>query len=369
VTVPSDNGPPFRADHVGSLLRPPELLQARRAWAAGELSEDDLRAREDAAIVEAIAFEESVGLQSITDGEFRRAKYFTHFAAAVDGFSQMEAEIAFVDDSGKPMAYLTDVITGKLRRTRGIAVDEYEFVRAQTQRTPKVTLPSPSGMHHFRWRDEVSDQAYPDLEEFFADLAAVFREELAELGERGATYVQIDDVALPLLCDPEHRQEVAGHGHDPDALVQRYVALTNESLEGRPKGMTIAMHLCRGNNQGKWLGEGSYEQIAEQAFGGIEIDAFFLEYDSERAGGLEPLRFVPDDKHVVLGLVSTKSPELEDRDAILRRIEEASRYVPVERLSLSPQCGFASVEEGNPITPDVQREKLELVVSIADEVW
>jgi 5-methyltetrahydropteroyltriglutamate--homocysteine methyltransferase len=360
------NRPPFRADHVGSLLRPPELLDARRRHAAGDLGDAELEQRENEAILEAIRFQEAVGLQAITDGEFRRAKYFTHFAAGVEGFAQMEAELQFVDDEGRPMQYLTDVITGKLRRRpHGIATREYEFVRANTDRTPKVTLPSPSGMHYFRWRDGVSDEAYPDLDEFFADLATVYREEIADLTQRGATYIQLDDVAFPLLCDPSRRSEL----DDPDALVRRYVELTNAAVADVPEGVTLAMHLCRGNNQGKWLGEGSYEEIAEPVFGGVEIDAFFLEYDSERAGGFEPLRFVPDDKTVVLGLVSTKSSELEDRDALLRRIDEAARYVDPDRLALSPQCGFASVEEGNPVDMDVQRRKLELVVDVAGDVW
>jgi 5-methyltetrahydropteroyltriglutamate--homocysteine methyltransferase len=224
-------------------------------------------------------------------------------------------------------------------------------------------------MHYFRWREGVSEQAYPDLEEFFSDLAAIYREELAELSQLGATYVQLDDVELALLCDPERRRETEARGYDPDELIGRYVDVTNAALDARPDGMVIAMHLCRGNNQGKWLGDGSYDYIAERVFGGLEIDAFFLEYDSERAGGFEPLRFMPDDKHVVLGLVTSKTPDLESSDALRRRIDEASSYVPLERLELSPQCGFASVEQGNPVTQDDQRRKLELVVEVAGEVW
>ncbi len=357
--------PPFRAEHVGSLLRPPSLLALRHA----DHTDEELRAAEDAAILDAISFQEDVGLQSITDGEFRREKYFTHFAQAVDGFGRAPGSITFHDESGKPMIYETDVITGKLRRARGIATGEYGFVHDHTSRTPKVTLPSPGAQHHFRFQKGLSDVAYPDLEELFADLAQIYREELAELAALGATYVQLDDVAFALLCDPEHRAQVQADGTDPDELVARYVRLTNDALAGRPEGMTIGMHLCRGNNQGKWLGEGGYEPIAEQVFGNLEIDAFFLEYDSERAGGFEPLRHLSPRATAVLGLVSTKTPELERKDEVVRRIDEASRIVPIERLAVSPQCGFASVEEGNPVTPDDQRRKLELVVDVAATVW
>jgi len=357
--------PPFRAEHVGSLLRPPSLLALRHA----DHTDEELRAAEDAAILDAIKLQEDVGLQSITDGEFRREKYFTHFAQAVDGFGRAEGTVTFHDDSGRPMVYETDVIAGKLSRARGIATDEYAFVHEHTSRTPKVTLPSPPAQHHFRFKPGLSDVAYPDLEELFDDLAAIYREEIAELAALGATYVQLDDVAFALLCDPEHRAEVQAGGADPDALVARYVQLTNDALAGRPDTLTVGMHLCRGNNQGKWLGEGGYEPIAEQVFGGLAIDAFFLEYDSERAGGFEPLRHLSPRATAVLGLVSTKTPELERKDDVLRRIEEAAQVVPPERLAVSPQCGFASVEEGNPLSPDDQRRKLELVVDVAGTAW
>jgi 5-methyltetrahydropteroyltriglutamate--homocysteine methyltransferase len=361
--------PPFRAEHIGSLLRPSALLDARRACEAGEISAGDLREAEDRAIEQAIAFQEDVGLESITDGEFRRHIYFGHFAKAVEGFAEMEAELTFTDEAGRPLTYRTDVVTGKLRRVRGIATDDFQFVRARTERTPKVTLPSPAGQHYFRFREGVSDEAYPELDEFFSDVARVFREELAELAELGATYVQLDDVSFPLICDPERRHELEARGYHVEELLERYVEVTNAALEGRPSGLTVGMHLCRGNNQGKWLGEGSYEFVAERLFGGLEIDVFFLEYDSERAGGFEPLRFMPPGKHVVLGLVTSKTPALEDRDELLRRIDEAAQYIPQDRLSISPQCGFASVEFGNPLTFDDQRRKLELVVDVARIAW
>jgi 5-methyltetrahydropteroyltriglutamate--homocysteine methyltransferase len=360
---------PFRAEHIGSLLRPPELLAARRAHGAGELEDAGLKAVEDRAIEDAIALQEDVGLKSITDGEFRRTIYFGHFASAVAGFEDMESELSFTDETGTSMKYVTNVVTGKLRRTRSIAGEDFEFVRAQTELTPKVTLPSPSAQHFFRWRNGVSDRAYPNLEEFFADLAAVYREELADLRGRGARYVQLDDVAFALLCDPQRREEVVGRGHDPDALVRTYVDITNDALRDRPDGLTIGMHLCRGNNRGKWLGEGGYDYVAEQIFGRLDLDAFFLEYDSPRAGSFEPLRFVRPSATIVLGLVSSKTGQLEPKDELMRRIDEASAYVPLERLALSPQCGFASVEAGNPISQDDQRRKLELVVDVAQAVW
>jgi 5-methyltetrahydropteroyltriglutamate--homocysteine methyltransferase len=369
VSVAETGRPPFRAEHIGSLLRPGELLRTRRGHEAGEVTDEELRQVEDRSIEAAIAFQEAVGLESITDGEFRRHIYFGHFAKAVHGFEEMEAELAFTDETGRPMTYVTDVVTGRLRRERGIATADYEFVRAHTRGTPKVTLPSPSGQHYFRFREGVSDVAYPELDEFFADVARVFQEELAELHTLGATYVQLDDVSFPLLCDPERRGELEARGYDVEEMFHRYVEVTNAAVAGRPAGLTVGMHLCRGNNQGKWLGEGSYEFVAEALFGGLDIDAFFLEYDTERAGGFEPLRFMAPGKHVVLGLVSSKTPELEDRDELLRRIDEAARYVSPDRLSISPQCGFASVEAGNPISPDDQRRKLELVVEVAHTAW
>jgi 5-methyltetrahydropteroyltriglutamate--homocysteine methyltransferase len=333
------------------------------------MASDAVRELEDAAIVDAIRLQEELGLQAITDGEFRREKYFTHFANAVEGFSRREGSVTFHDESGRPMAYTTDVIVGRLRRVRGIATDEFRFVREHTSRTPKVTLPDPASQHHFRYQKGVSDAPYPDLDELFADVARIYREELAELAAIGATYVQLDDVAFPLLCDDKHRAEVQADGHDPDELLERYVELTNAALADRPPSVTVAMHLCRGNNQGKWLGEGDYEPVAEQVLGRVAVDALLMEYDTERAGGFEPLRFLSPDKTVVLGLVTTKTSALERKDDVLRRIDEASRYVPVERLAVSPQCGFASVEEGNPLSPDDQRRKLELVVDVAATVW
>lgn len=369
-TVPARlDGPPFRAEHIGSLLRPPELLAARRAFESGRLPVEALRAEEDRWVPRAVALQESVGLQVITDGEYRRGIYFGHFPAAVSGFTEMEAELAFRDAQGQALRYTTPVVTGKLRRLRGIATEEFAFVRRLTRRAVKVTLPSPCSQHFFRWREGVSDQAYPDLEEFFADVARVYREELAALAALGATYVQLDDVSLPLLCDPLHRERFRARGYDPDAMVERYVALVNAALAERTASLTVGIHLCRGNNQGKWLGEGGYDAVAAQVFTGLAVDVFFLEYDSPRAGSFEPLRHMPRDKRVVLGLVSTKTPALEPADALRARIEEASRWVDLHRLALSPQCGFASTAPGNPLTPADQERKLRRVVEVAAAVW
>lgn len=361
--------PPFRADHIGSLLRPDPLKEALAKHAAGGIGDGELKAVQDHHIREAIRLQEAIGLQGITDGEYRRSLYFDHFPKAVSGFEQREAEMDFRDGSGAKLKYMTPIVVGRLRRNHGIATEEFQFVKTVTRATPKITLPSPGSQHFFRWREGVSEKAYPDLEEFHADVAQIYRAELQDLAALGATYVQLDDVALPLLCDQRLREGVRKRGYDPDRLVDQYIAVTNESLKGCPQQLTIGMHLCRGNNQGRWLGEGGYEAVAEKIFAGLNLDFFCLEYDSPRAGSFEALRYMPQNKTVVLGLVSSKTAVLEPRDALRSRIEEASRFVAIERLCLSPQCGFASAAAGNPLTPDDQKRKLELVVSVADAVW
>jgi 5-methyltetrahydropteroyltriglutamate--homocysteine methyltransferase len=369
VSPPAAAIPLFRAEHVGSLLRPPVLLAAREAAERGELSAEALRATEDQHIRDAVRLQEEIGLQVVTDGEYRRGIYFGHFGAAVSGFTEMDAEMSFRGAEGQPLRYRAAVVTGRLVRHRGIATEELRFVRSLTRRTPKVTLPSPSSQHFLRWRPGVSNRAYPDLEEFFADVAAIYRAELRELAALGATYVQLDDVPLGLLCDPQHRSAFAAKGYDPSRMLDRYIALVNESLAACPRGLTVGVHVCRGNNQGKWLGEGAYDYVAARAFARLDVDCFFLEYDSPRAGRFEPLRHVAPGRSVVLGLVSTKTPVLESPDDLRRRIDAAARLVPLERLALSPQCGFASTAPGNPLSPDEQRRKLELVVDVARRVW
>src|SRR5262245_18329644 len=361
--------PPFRAEHIGSLLRPPELLAAHRTFDEGKLAIEALRAEEDRWIKRAVAVQESIGLKAVTDGEYRRLYYFGHFPAAVNGFTDMEAELSFQDQQGQKLRYLTPVVTGKLRRVRGIATEEFAFVKPLTNHTVKVTLPSPCSQHYFRWREGVSEKAYTDLEEFFVDVARIYQQELVALAALGANYVQFDDVALPLLCDAKLREGFKVRGYDPDLMVGRYVDVVNETLRGKPTEITVGMHLCRGNNQGKWIGEGGYEFVAEQMFNRLNLDVLFLEYDSPRVGSFEPLRFVPQYKVVVLRLVSTKSPVLESADELRRRIDEASHFVPLERLALSPECGFASTAPGNPITSMDQEKKLRLVVEVASKVW
>jgi len=368
--------PPFRADHVGSLLRPPALLAARDRAAKGAISPAALRAAEDAAIRDVVAFQEGLGLQSVTDGEFRRTYFHIDFLERIEGVA--------VSASGIPAHFHTDhgdldfapprlSITGKLRRSGPIFGEDFSFLAAALDatggRTPKIAIPSPS-MAHFRGgRAAVDSVAYPDIEQFFADLARVYAEEIADLAARGCRYLQLDDTNLAYLCDPEIRADVRAMGEDPDALPAAYARLINAAIAGRPADMTVAIHLCRGNFRSAWVAEGGYDPVAETLFGRIEADAFFLEYDTDRAGDFAPLRYVPEDKFVVLGLVSTKTPRLEDKDALKRRIDDAARRVPLERLCVSPQCGFSSTVHGNQITVDDERRKLALVVELARDVW
>jgi 5-methyltetrahydropteroyltriglutamate--homocysteine methyltransferase len=364
--------PPFRADHVGSLLRPPALLAARDAAAKGELSSAGLRAAEDAAIRDVVAFQEGLGLQSVTDGEFRRTYFHIDFLERIEGIS--------VSESGIPAHFHTNEgdldfapprlsITGKLRRPGPIFGEDFSFLASATRATPKIAIPSPS-MAHFRGgRAAVDKAAYPDIKAFFADLASVYAEEIADLAARGCRYLQLDDTNLAYLCDPKIRADVRAMGEDPDALPATYAKLINAAIAGRPPDMTLAIHLCRGNFRSAWVAEGGYDPVAEVLFGQIDADAFFLEYDTDRAGDFAPLRYVPEGKFVVLGLVSTKTARLEDKDDLKRRIDDAARHVPLDRLCVSPQCGFSSTVHGNQITLDDERRKLELVANLARDVW
>jgi len=361
--------PPFRADHVGSLLRTRSLKDAFRAHQHGDLDDAGLRAAQDDAIRGIVKLQEDVGLHSITDGEFRRAWYYGHFIDAVEGLRPEAASFDFRDATGDRMKFTGTQNEGRLRRTRSISGQEYDFLRSVTSETPKITMPSPSTMHFWRGPQSIDESTYATLDAFFDDLAEIYRAEITELADRGARYIQMDEVAFAMMCDPDVRAAVTERGEDTDDLMQTYIDATNAALRDRPGEMTAAFHVCRGNYKGHWLATGGYEPVAEAVFGGLDVDAFFLEFDSERAGGFEPLRFVPDDVHVVLGLVSSKSPELEDVDDLLRRVEEASTFVPVDRLGISPQCGFASTAGGNPVTEDDERRKLALVVEAADRVW
>lgn len=361
--------PPFRADHVGSLLRPKSLTEAFRQFRDGDIGPDELRARQDAAIQDVIRLQEGVGLQSVTDGEFRRVSYWARFVERVDGFDVRDALFAFHDDHGHEIDFTAPHVTSKVRRSQAIAVDEFEFVRSRTSGTAKLTLPSPPSMHFWRLDQAIEPGAYNDMEEFFVDLAAVYREEIAALAELGATYIQLDDVPLAMLCDPAVRERVREAGLDPEYLIRSYVALFNDCLRDRPESVRVAVHLCRGNYKGHFLSEGGYSSIAELLFNELQADAFFLEYDSPRAGDFQPLRFVPKDKIVVLGLVSSKTPELEPVDGLRQRIDEAAEHIDVDQLCLSPQCGFASTVAGNPVSEDIEKAKLSLIVETAEQVW
>jgi 5-methyltetrahydropteroyltriglutamate--homocysteine methyltransferase len=350
------------------LLRPPELRGAFRELEAGGRSEAEFAAEQDRAIRAVIRLQEEVGLEAITDGEFRRTSYWARFVGRVEGLGVAPAAFRFRDEVGSEVEFLAPRVSGPVRRTRSIAGDEFEFVRAHTVRTPKLTLPSPASMH-FWGRKPAEPAAYPDLDACFEDLARVYREEIADLAARGCRYVQVDDVPLAMLASPEVRERVRAGGDDAEELIDRYVRLTNAALAGRPSGLTVAMHLCRGNFKGRWLSEGGYEPVAERLFQQVEVDTFFLEYDTARAGDFRPLRFVPATRSVVLGLVSTKTPVLERADALRRRIDEAAAVLPLEQLGISPQCGFASTVGGNPLSIDDERRKLELVVRVAGAAW
>jgi 5-methyltetrahydropteroyltriglutamate--homocysteine methyltransferase len=367
--------PPFRADHVGSLLRPPELLRARSEFEAGRIDADQLRAVEDDAIRDAVALQREVGLESVTDGEFRRATWHMDFIYRLGGLEKApgDLKVQFRNDEGTvewtPAALH---VTEKIHLDHTIFGDAFEFVRdaATPDQTPKLTIPSPNMVHYRGGRAAVDERIYPDMEGFWEDLCGAYADQLRALGSLGCTYLQFDDTSLAYLNDPRQREQIAARGtSDVEHLHEQYVRNINRALTGRPSGMAVTTHLCRGNFRSSWAAEGGYDFVAEALFGGLEVDGFFLEYDDARSGGFEPLRFVPPGKYVVLGLVTTKRGELESKDLLKRRIDEASRYVPIEQLCLSPQCGFSSTVEGNALTRDEQIAKLELVVETAAEVW
>ncbi len=367
--------PPFRADHVGSLLRPPELLQARDDFAAGRIDADALRSVEDAAIRDVVALQRNVGLQTATDGEFRRATWHMDFIYQLGGIDKApgDLKVQFRNEQGTvewtPAALH---VTEKIHLSEPIFAGAFEFLQGAIEegQTPKLTIPSPNMVHYRGGRAAVDESVYPDMDEFWSDLCAAYADELRALGSMGCRYLQFDDTSLAYLNDPRQREQMAARGaSDVEHLHEQYVRNINRALEGRPEGMAVTTHLCRGNFRSSWAAEGGYDFVAEALFGGLGVDGFFLEYDDARSGGFEPLRFVPEGKYVVLGLVTTKRPELEAKDLLKRRIEEASKYVPVEQLCLSPQCGFSSTVEGNALTQEEQIAKLELIVETAAEVW
>ncbi len=361
--------PPFRADHIGSLLRPPRLREAFRRHAAGEIDAAALRAAQDEAIREVVKLQEDCGLEVVTDGEFRRVSYWEKFVRLTRGLAVRNALFKFHDAHGHESDFTAPYAHAKLARVEPITLDELTFVHGLAWATPKITMPAPSTMHLYRYRDYADPAAYRDAREFFADLGRVYREEIADLARAGARYVQLDEVALAMLFDPAARAKVAADGTDPEALVDLYVDAINEAVAGAPPEMVIGVHMCRGNYKGMYLSEGGYDSVAEKLFARARVNHFLLEFDTPRAGDFAPLRFVPANKGVVLGLVSSKLAALEPIDALRRRAEEAARYVDATRLAISPQCGFASTLGGNPVTEADERAKLRLCVEAARAIW
>ena len=359
---------PFRADHVGSLLRPPELKEARALHQAGAMDAEDLKAVEDRSIEELIAKQAAVGLRSATDGEVRRSMWHFDFLERLEGCEPFTPEqgIAFKGVATKAKGVR---VVGKLGFRGHPMIEHFRFLAARTAATPKMTIPSPSVLHFRGGRRAVSEAVYPELDDFYADLGRAYNRAVLAFAEAGCRYLQLDETNLAYLCDAEQRQAVRERGEDPDRLPGIYAEMINAAIAGRPADMRITMHLCRGNFRSSWIAQGGYEPVAETLFHTIGVDGYFMEYDSERAGGFEPLRFVPKGKTVVLGLVTSKTGELEEKDEIKRRIEGAARYLDADQLCLSPQCGFASTEEGNLLTEEQQWGKLRRIVEIAEEVW
>jgi len=363
--------PPFRADHVGSFLRPAELLAAREKFQKGAIDRATLRAAEDKAIRDIVKFQQDLGLRSITDGEFRRTYFHIDFLEQLDGIETRGGMTAHFHSKQGDVDFAPPVlhITGKVRHAKPIQVQDFTFLKSVTAGIPKVTIPSPTMLHFRGGRDAISKDAYPDLEKFFDDVAAAYRDEIRQLADAGCTYLQLDDTNLAYLCDPKMREGARKRGDNPDELPRRYARFINAAIADRPAGMTICTHLCRGNFKSAWVAEGSYEPVAQVLFNELKVDGYFLEYDDERSGDFAPLRFVPKNKIVVLGLVTTKLGELESKDDLKRRIDEAARYMPLEQMCLSPQCGFSSTVHGNEIAREAQAAKLRLVVETAREVW
>jgi 5-methyltetrahydropteroyltriglutamate--homocysteine methyltransferase len=363
--------PPFRADHVGSLIRTEKLIAARESAESGEGSAH-LRQIQQEAIREVVAMQEDIGLKLVTDGEYNRGAWHRDFLLRFENVRLIPSKIKvrFHSAEGtRDQAPPSWQVAGKLARRKPIFVDDFRFLASIARATPKITIPSPTVMHFRGGRDAIDSAAYPDMAAFYADLAGVYAQEIADLAAAGCRYLQIDEVNLAYLCDPALRAQVSNIGEDPASLPKTYAKLLNDTIARRPANMTVCMHLCRGNFAGAWVAEGSYEPVAELLFNEINVDGYFLEYDSERAGGFEPLRFLPKGKMAVLGLVTTKSPELESKDALKRRIDQAAKFAPLEQLALSPQCGFESGIGGNTMTVEEEKAKLRLVVETAQEVW
>jgi 5-methyltetrahydropteroyltriglutamate--homocysteine methyltransferase len=364
--------PPFRADHVGSLLRPPSVLKARDDFKEGRITAGEKRRVEDQAIREVVAMQEAIGLQGVTDGEFRRASWHMDFIYQIGGISKAQDNLSvrFHNEQGDieftPAALR---VTSKLQLGGCIFADDFSFLKSVTSRTPKLTLPSPSMVHYRGGRAAIDPAVYPDIEEFWHDLARVYADQIAALGALGCTYLQLDDTSLAYLNDPSQRDYVTRIGGDGEHQHETYIRHLNAALAKKPAGLRVCTHMCRGNFKSSWVATGGYEHVAEALFTQLRVDGFFLEYDDARSGGFEPLRFVPKGKFVVLGLVTTKKGALEKKDDLKRRLDEASKFVPLDQVCLSPQCGFSSTVEGNALTIDEQKAKLALIVETAAEVW
>lgn len=375
------HAPPFRADQVGSLLRPAELKSARERIlgpqtpqsSLGPHDDPDLRAIEDRLVCACVAMQERVGLRAVTDGEFRRRSWWLELIMGWEGFSADRtgsAQIGWRNASGVVQGFSELHVTGRIRWRPSSVVRAFRFLKANARAVPKVTLPAPNVVHYMIGGPRNIDRTvYPDLDEFWADLVAAYRQELRALVDAGARYIQLDDTSIAFICDPAHREIIRSWGEDPDRLLATYADKVNETVAGLPADVTVTFHQCRGNREGLWAAEGGYDPVADVLFNRVNVAGYFLEYDTARAGGFEPLRFLPKGKQVVLGLVSSKRPELEDADGLVRRIDDAAKFAPLEQLAISPQCGFASSIKGNPLTEADQEAKLRRIVEVATRVW
>ena len=366
--MPQRTKPPFRADHVGSLLRPAALKEAREKFAKGAIDAATLKAMEDREIERVVKKQEEVGLKSVTDGEFRRSWWHLDFLWGLDGIEK------HVMDTGVAFAAVTTrnegtKVTGKIGSTRHPMIEHFKFVAAHTKQTPKITIPAPSALWGRPMRTPVDKNVYPQLDAMFEDLGAAYRKAVRDFANAGCRYLQLDEVFIAMLCDEKYRQQMRDRGEDPEKLGTLYADLINVAMSDIPSDMTITMHMCRGNYKSTYMGAGGYEAVQEILFNKIKVHGFFMEYDSPRAGSFDPLQLLPKDKTVVLGLVTTKTGRLESRDEIKRRIDEAATFVSLDQLCLSPQCGFASTEEGNTLAEEEQWAKLRMIVEVADEVW
>lgn len=365
--------PPYRADHVGSFLRPQFLAEARDKFFAGNLPADELRAIEDECIRDLVIRQEQVGLKGITDGEFRRTFFHVDFLEQLDGVTVTYGDFVakFRKDDGTEVGFRppTMRVDSKIKHSKSIQGADFDYLKSQVTKTPKVCIPAPSMLHFRGGRKGISEETYPDLEQFYTDLTAAYAEEIADLAARGCRYLQMDDTNLAYLCDPEIRQSTIDRGDDPDELTHLYCRMVNDAIKDRPSDMTITVHLCRGNFKSAWVAQGGYEPVADILLNEMNIDGFFLEYDDERSGDFAPLRFLPKGKQVVLGLMSSKLSAVESKEEIKQRIDEAAAYAPLDQLALSHQCGFSSTAHGNDIGEDDQWRKLECCVEVAAEVW